>query len=214
MAAAAVPRARARGADPRRDPGVAGAARRCRARDDHRPDPLQQGFTDHGTVERQRIDDEGRAFGAEREILNPGPYAYWTSPVVKRRSVVAFGADIGRTTDELVMGRAREADKQPGWLEWTTAAIWSVQPQMFTDGSVIPGQGLRALQVKNKKLPGGVPVVGEGAAIPLSVIRRDGWRLDYTPSSALARQSSTGVEPEGDNQAKGTPGFLGTVGNH
>ena len=100
--------------------------------------------------------------------------------MVKRRSVVAFGADIPRATDELVMGRVRETHDQLGWLVWETAAVWTVAPQMGADGALAPGEGLRALQVKNRKLPGGVSVVGEGSVIPLHVVRRDGWRLDYT----------------------------------
>ena len=43
---------------------------------------LRQWFTDAGTVEAQRLNDDGKPFGPEREHREPGAYARvsWTPP--------------------------------------------------------------------------------------------------------------------------------------
>lgn len=93
---------------------------------------------------------------------------HWSPPGVSSR---ATAVALGRVAIE-AQGESIRADRagvgEVGWACWSVGTAWSTSQQ--------PG---RRLEVKTKQ-SGDVTVLGEGAVLPQSCIRSDGWHLSTT----------------------------------
>ncbi|MDP9444763.1 MAG: hypothetical protein M3P83_10650 [Actinomycetota bacterium] len=127
--------------------------------------------------------DDGRS-EERRSVRDLGSYGAcrWSPPRAPRsRTLVAKGRDeIARMSQELVSRRVELTAAMPLTLTWMVAPRWLDGPYA-EPGDLTATRGRRqqlVLPSKPRQLAPGVRVLPAGAAVPWSVARADGWRLE------------------------------------
>ncbi len=141
----------------------------------------------HGTVTTPTYDPDGRPFGTETGYLPMPPFSRhrWGAPSLAVRASVAR---IGQTA-MTELGEPLRTDRG-GSAEicWTA---WAAQDA--------PG---RRLTFPARELGHGLSVLGEGAAIPVYAVRRDGWTVSATRTPTVEPMPSWLIEALGGKWVK------------